>query len=552
MSKEAVRLRLNTALRLVEESIRHLRAAPAAVHLTHFVGSAPCLLFGVYFFTDLSRGAFANDRLVGESLTFAFLYGWMKCWQAVSAAYLRASLLRKAPPHWDAAGLIRLAASQVLLQPFGLLLRAFASLFLVPYVWAATFFQNITILGDGSYTRIGDLWSDAWTEAKRWPKQAHGLAAYLSVLGIFLFINFSVLAISVPMLLKSFLGVDTAFSHYSGGMINPTFLVAMLALTYLVLDPVRKAAVAVRCFHGRSLITGEDLGVELKQIRRSSPAGAALAASLLLFAGGFTASAPAADLPPPPPPTRVDSRDLNHSIDDVLNRREFTWRSGREKEPEKSVAQMNWFEKWKHDFNQWMERTLWKFGRAVGSILHKLGEWLFGKDGDKSTKDHDFLSWLNSVRAIFWIVAILAAAVLAVLIARRWRLPKLEPIVAEPIAPTPDLREESITADQLPEDGWIQLARDLFNRGELRLALRAFYLASLAHLGTRDYIRLARHKSNRDYDRELRRRARAEAELLAAFGQNLLSFERSWYGDHPVTPEILGEFSANLERIRAC
>jgi Domain of unknown function (DUF4129) len=76
--------------------------------------------------------------------------------------------------------------------------------------------------------------------------------------------------------------------------------------------------------------------------------------------------------------------------------------------------------------------------------------------------------------------------------------------------------------------------------------------AGLAHLGGRDLIRLAKHKSNRDYDRELRRRARTQEELLGAFDRNLDAFERAWYGDHPVTPEALGEFSANLERIRAC
>jgi hypothetical protein len=126
------------------------------------------------------------------------------------------------------------------------------------------------------------------------------------------------------------------------------------------------------------------------------------------------------------------------------------------------------------------------------------------------------------------------------------------PVTAEALAPLPDLRDEGVTADQLPEDGWLQLARDLVQRGELRLALRASYLAGLAHLASRQLIGLARHKSNHDYDRELRRRARTNAELLAAFDRNLSAFERTWYGTHAVTPETLGDFTQNLERIRAC
>lgn len=546
MNKSAARFRGRTALQLVEEAVRALRSAPGSVLLAHFFGSAPCLLYAVYFFTDLSRGAFGSEHVIGESLTFTALYGWMKCWQAVSAAHLRAALLRQPPPQWTPARVARLAGAQVLLQPVGLVLRFTAIALLLPYVWTATFFQNVSVLGDGSHTTLHELCTDAWTEAKRWPKQAHAIAAYLTVFGFFVYINFASLVASVPVLLKSFFGVETVFSHYSGGMLNPTFLVAMYALTYLFLDPIRKAVVALRCFHGRSMLTGEDLVLEMKAVRRTSPAGAAALVVVLLLSisppmpAAMTESAPA----------RVDSSELNRAIDDVLERREFTWRAAREKETAKTPDQMNFLEKWLRDLKKFKERIVWQMGRMLGKLLHQMRDWFFGDSGD-SSKRGDFLSWLGSVRAIFWIVAIAAACVLAVLIARRWRMPTSEPAVAEPIA-TPDLREESVTADQLPEDGWLQLARELLDRGELRLALRAFYLAGLAHLGSRELIRLAKHKSNRDYDRELRRRARTQDELIVAFDRNLDAFERAWYGDHPVTTEGLGEFSANLERIRAC
>ena len=111
-------------------------------------------------------------------------------------------------------------------------------------------------------------------------------------------------------------------------------------------------------------------------------------------------------------------------------------------------------------------------------------------------------------------------------------------------APRPDLRDERVTADQLPEDGWLQLARELMESGELRLALRAFYLAGLAHLGHRELIQLARHKSNRDYDRELRRRARGKTGTAHRLRRQSASFERVWYGEHTVTPDTLGELPA--------
>ncbi len=545
MNKTAARFRGRTALQLVEEAVRVLRAAPPAVLMAHFFGSAPCMLYAVYFFTDLSRGAFGSEHVVGESLAFTALYGWMKCWQAISAAHLHAALLRQPAPQWNVARLSRLAAAQVLLQPVGLVLRFTASAMLFPYVWTATFFQNASVMGDGSHAGLRDLCADAWREAKRWPKQAHAITAYLTVFGFFVYVNFTSLVASMPVLLKSFFGVETVFSHYSQGLLNPTFLVAMYALTYLLLDPIRKAIVALRCFHGRSILTGEDLTVEMKQVRRAG-GGAVLAILLLLVCAP---AAPAAMTEAAP--ARVDSSELNRSIDDVLERREFTWRGAREKLPEKSPDQMNGLERWLSDLKKFKERVIWQLGHSIGRLFKRIGEWFSGGDGDSSKKG-DFLDWLGSIRVIFWVVAIAAAAVLAVLIARRWRMPTSEPAVAEPMTAAPDLREVSVTADQLPEYGWLQLARELLDRGELRLALRALYLAGLAHLGTRELIRLAKHKSNRDYDRELRRRARTQGELLGAFDRNLDAFERAWYGDHPVTPEALGEFSANLERIRAC
>ena len=89
-------------------------------------------------------------------------------------------------------------------------------------------------------------------------------------------------------------------------------------------------------------------------------------------------------------------------------------------------------------------------------------------------------------------------------------------------------------------------------KGELRLALRALYLAGLAHLAQRDMIRVAKFKSNRDYERELRRRARALPELQAAFAENVGIFDRVWYGLHDVTQESLQRFQMNLEKIKAC
>src|SRR5262249_45265204 len=110
---------------------------------------------------------------------------------------------------------------------------------------------------------------------------------------------------------------------------------------------------------------------------------------------------------------------------------------------------------------------------------------------------------------------------------------------------------ENVSAEQLPEDGWVKLARELLERGEFRLALRAFYLASLAHLAQRNLISLARFKSNRDYQRELQRRGHSFPSLVQLFADNILMFDRTWYGMHEATRDAVQQFATNVEKIKA-
>src|SRR6516165_5628952 len=102
------------------------------------------------------------------------------------------------------------------------------------------------------------------------------------------------------------------------------------------------------------------------------------------------------------------------------------------------------------------------------------------------------------------------------------RARRVPAIVAEavPVRPAPDVSDEGVGAELLPADGWVRMARDLLDRGEFRLAMRAFYLASLADLAHRNLVSIARFKSNREYENELRRRSHAVPELLPVFTDN--------------------------------
>jgi len=102
----------------------------------------------------------------------------------------------------------------------------------------------------------------------------------------------------------------------------------------------------------------------------------------------------------------------------------------------------------------------------------------------------------------------------------------------------------------MPEEGWLEMARDLFRKGDRRLALRAMFLASLSMLAERGLIVIARFKSNREYQVELARRGHALPGIAEAFAGNVTFFEDAWYGMHDVTDAVVDAFTANQERIR--
>lgn len=545
MKRRDLQLSGQPASDLLEDAVRLLRRAPFSAWLAYFIGTVPGMLGALYFYFDMGHSSDAAARLAGSAVALAAVWLWMKCWQAVFCCRLRAELLLLDPPTWTAGRVARLAAAQIALQPLGLIVRPLALALTLPYIWVATFFQNVTVLGDGEDDGVRALCRRAFAQCLLWPLQAHFAASLLLAFGFFVWLNIAILIFSVPQLGRMFLGVETMFSQHAIGMLNFTTLAVSLATLYLCLDPLRKALNVLRCFAASSLRSGADLEVQLKAARRAAPPAAALAVLVLLFLGTLGPAPARAAMKQEP---KVGSTELSESLDDVLARREYSWRAPREKQTQ--VAEDSWLGKILKDFGDWMGQRVKAATKWIGRMMKKFGDWLFPEREYSSSGGSGLLSWLGNARVLGIGLAVAAVIVLIVLLVRR-RRPRAA-VVAEAVAVRPDLNAENVTADQLPEDGWLQLARELRESGQLRLALRASYLASLAHLGHRELIRLARHKSNHDYDRELQRRARANTELLGAFDRNLDAFERAWYGEHEVTDATLGDFSHNLERIRAC
>jgi hypothetical protein len=259
---------------------------------------------------------------------------------------------------------------------------------------------------------------------------------------------------------------------------------------------------------------------------------------ILGFAFGARADDPAAVS------SAISSEELDEAIARVIEQPQYAWRLPREAPPdtEKGFVTL---------FIESVAGVIEDFVERIVEGIKRFSRWLRELLPDRS--EGPTVSWGGLTAApqvlmylLLAVVTVLLATWLIRLIRQRTRTHHVD---AESAPDLPDIEAEETMADELPEDGWLALARDLIERGEPRLALRALFLATLARLDGIQLIRIARFKSNRDYLRELERRAWTEPDLRVAFLENMALFEKVWYGAHEATPDRVRRFTENQNRI---
>ena len=526
---------IRPALELIEEAVHVLRGAPVNALIAYVLGTAPFLAGVLFFWSDMSRSAFAETHLVAGAIGLSLLFVWMKTWQAIFGAIIRAHVGREPAPQFSPRVIARTVARQLAIQPSSFVVLLPLVIVLFGFGWVFSFYQNAIVLGARGDESLREFIKHCWRAAKFAQSQNHAMLAIVKLFGLLVCINIAIAMIQGPHLLKSFAGIETPFTLSAASAFNTTFLAAVIALTYLCVDPLVKTIYVLRCFYAESRQSGEDLRVELRKF------AAAATVIVLLFAGprSFAAENAPSDKPTS---TSVDATDLDHAIDETLRKPEYTWRTPRPKIEKATRAAKEW------DFFN-------KIGDAIDKFFNRIGNWIdrLFRNAPKpniSTPGFSLFSREGLTYMLILLVAIIIGALLYFLYRVKW---KKRAVVAEAEAVTApvDLADENVTAEQLPEDGWLRLGMEMIERGELRLALRAFYLASLAHLAERNLIALAKFKSNRDYERELERRSHALPELTATFSDNVSTFDRVWYGLHDVTADLLEHFRVNVERIKS-
>lgn len=546
------------AIDLLEESVGLLRESGPPTLLAYGIGAAPFVLGLMYFWGDMSRSAQAERHAPEAAIGMALLYLWMKYWQAVYAQRLMAQVSGDEQAAWSVSRACRMVLQQTILQPSSLFLLPLSALLIVPFGWVSAFYHNLSVYGGGQHETIHRVCAKSSENASRWNMQCILIVGLLWLFGFFVFLNVTVILIVAPHLLKSFLGIESGFTRSALSFLNTTFLSVVVGLTYMCVNPISKAAFVLRCHYGDAIRTGQDLRVELLGLQRNGARGAAwllvgvLSGAALAPAQGSSPSRPQSI--PPTASQNVPPDRLDRSLDEVLSRREYSWRMPREQVARENANDDGFLSR----FFSGVHETIGRWMEAVERRIRRLLKWIEGLmpkgrpvgSGDGAAS----YSWILSSQALLFLLLALVLCLLALLVlrlagkSRASRTAETQSGVGVP----PDLNDEQLRADQQSTDEWLHMATELMRQGEWRLALRALHLATLSALAREELITLATCKSNHDYERELTRRCGGRVQLTGAFSRTISLFERVWYGKHPADASLLAEFSRHFEEIRSC
>lgn len=540
VSRTAAAFEARDASSLLAEAFFLLRRTPVRIFSLYYVGTLPFTLALLYYWSDMSRSAEAEGKASQGSLLLCASFIWMKCLQSAFAVELRAGMLGSRPAQWGPRAVLRLVFGQTVFHAICLPALLWALLLAFPFGWVYAFCQSGSALGD---RRWRELWKESLRQSVIWPLQNHAALAYLSLWGIFVMLDIALMFIFVPQLLSSLLGWDTVLTRSGGAAyLNSTFIAAVLVLTYLCIDPLVKAFYALRCHYGLSLRSGEDMrGLLAKHKARRAASAAVLMLCLFVPLGRSEESAPLAA-----PEKKAASREgaalfgdnLGEALKKVFSERRYQWRMPRENtegiEEESSVIG-----KIVRGVQSFAWKMLGKLRGAAEWIMENIFDrWLRQRRPEVPYSSSPGWSTLPLVLTLVTSALVILLLSAFLFYRKRSRGKKPEAAVASAL---PDIRSESVRPEDLESDDWARLAEELRAKGELRLAMRAYFLSCLSYLGRSGAIRTALYKSNRDYIRELCMRP-AQQGARRLFPEAVAIYERAWYGYAAVDGEGLGSF----------
>ncbi len=161
-------------------------------------------------------------------------------------------------------------------------------------------------------------------------------------------------------------------------------------------------------------------------------------------------------------PTSVSPAELDRSIEETLERREFAWRMPRErvrKEKKKQKARLQ-----RQSNGCWSARQGHPDPREMDHPIFRMAGKFAAKADKKSVSSNK--SWITPVRVVLILLLLLLLAVLTLVFFRIWRRHYTGTIevAAAVVAPLPDLNDEDTKADDLPANRWLVAGRRVYRK----------------------------------------------------------------------------------------
>ncbi len=181
-------------------------------------------------------------------------------------------------------------------------------------------------------------------------------------------------------------------------------------------------------------------------------------------------------------------------------------------------------------------------GNALEQLLESVGRWLrelFPSWGVPRPGSNPVAS--RAAQIVIYTLGVLTIVLVAWAYLRRRKNSVKKPKARrEPRVVLGERLEPEETAADILAD-----AEALARRGDLRGAIRKAYIALLCELGDRHIIKLAQHKTNRDYLSAVRESAPRSYDLFRPLTFN---FERHWYGLEEANETDWNDFRAGCRR----
>ena len=556
----------HSAFDLADEAWCLLRQAPVATLAWYYLPTTLFVFGFLFFFVEMTANPHAIRWVGSYSLGLALGYPVLRACQTLFCSRLYREItgrpaLRCTP--WTVLRLIWIhtttSIAAVLLIPVSMGL-------VLPWSWHYAYHQHLLTWTrpklEPSLAWHTRAWSLALTQSKQ-----HTVFFFFQILArFFLFVVGLVLAGVLPGLLKSLFGLDTALSTSKWWLFNTSVWAILIGAVYLFMDPLVKAFFVLRAFYAESVRSGDDLRGELRQCRERRGLGAATAKGavvLLVVAWGLSGG-------PPVAAQEVETRggvgavvwegeadpefdqSMEAALEKTSRRRHFSWRmeldpswEGYDEEDDEVADRVA----------ESLESLIRSFSEPVKELFAWLGRQFTNTGGGgtapamgpRSGKD-----WAEGLKTGAKGLLVVMGILMVILLyrSRKNLLPAAHGAPEDHFLEIPDLEDESLLATQLPEEDWLRIAEELRRKGEWRTALRALFLASLATLGRHELIRISRAKSNREYAREVHRKAHQIPVVYDEMVQGVRVFEQSWYGWVEADEGSFNTLRGHVERIR--